>query len=186
MLYHKESNTWKIADFGFTVEGSSKRQIVSSMLRRTACYCAPELLHIHEFSQKTDIWAVGCIFHEVVTETRAFQNDYEVYDMWNKRGTFELPILGDVLHSVEALTFFHWILITTLSLKAVARPNAKTLLARFADFEMGLRRHSVLPPSCITPVESVLTVLTENAPQRPSIDGTRDGICRRRLRSDTR
>lgn len=77
VLYSHRSFTWKIGDFGLTVEGSSgPRTTVNSM--GTNCYRAPELLRglKQEFSNRVDIWALGCAFYELLFREHAFESDY--------------------------------------------------------------------------------------------------------------
>ena len=77
VLYSHRGFAWKIGDFGLTVEGSSRpRTTVNSM--GTSCYRAPELLRglKQEFSNRVDIWALGCIFYELLFRKHAFESDY--------------------------------------------------------------------------------------------------------------
>src|SRR5277367_6104247 len=77
VLYSHRSFTWKIGDFGLTVEGSSNpRTTVFSM--GTPCYRAPELVRGVKkvFSNRVDIWALGCIFYEILFRMPAFDSDY--------------------------------------------------------------------------------------------------------------
>jgi len=55
-----------LADFGITSEVMST-MMVTSFGRGTPGYRAPELLVQDEYDNKVDIWAVGCILHELVT-----------------------------------------------------------------------------------------------------------------------
>jgi serine/threonine protein kinase len=48
------------------------------MLQGTQSYRVPELLNQSTYSNKVDIWAVGCIFYELVTRKQTFAPDYEV------------------------------------------------------------------------------------------------------------
>lgn len=43
VLFSSANRCWKIADFGFTTDGSSKRPLVTTFGRGTPCYRAPEL-----------------------------------------------------------------------------------------------------------------------------------------------
>lgn len=73
VLYSQYSRRWKIADFGFSVEGSSEREKFSEDARGTASYRAPELYdEPPSFTNKVDIWALGCILFELVAWRRAF------------------------------------------------------------------------------------------------------------------
>lgn len=76
VLFSSEDRRWKITDFGFTTEGSSKRVVVTTYSRGTTCYRAPELLCDSPiYTNKVDIWAFGCIAYEVLTGKRAFSGD---------------------------------------------------------------------------------------------------------------
>ena len=80
MLYSGESQSWKIADFGFTCPGSSSLDYSSSK-RGTDAYRAPELLRgSKQFSRKSDIWALGCILYEMCMRKKAFRGDWEISD----------------------------------------------------------------------------------------------------------
>jgi serine/threonine-protein kinase ULK/ATG1 len=61
-----ENHVLKIADFGFAIKVSdalkSNKYNVGSPL-----YMAPESLKKNEYTLKTDIWALGVIFYEILT-----------------------------------------------------------------------------------------------------------------------
>jgi serine/threonine protein kinase len=44
----------------------------------TASYRAPEVITHHEYNKKVDLWAIGCIFFEVIFRRKAFSSDYAV------------------------------------------------------------------------------------------------------------
>jgi len=76
VLYCFLDNCWKLADFGITVEGTSKMPHPTEG-RGTQGYRAPELLRAQpNFTNKVDIWALGCILYELATTTKAFGNDW--------------------------------------------------------------------------------------------------------------
>ena len=74
---------WKIADFGLTSTGTSKKLITTSAGRGKDSYRAPELLRDSEpgyYNNKSDMWSFGCIAFELLAGRKAFSNDFEV---WN-------------------------------------------------------------------------------------------------------
>jgi len=80
VLYCHKDQTWKIGDFGLSVEGTSRRARETVEAKGTASYRAPELLleSGYTFTNKVDIWALGCISYELVTRRKAFFGDVEV------------------------------------------------------------------------------------------------------------
>lgn len=79
VLYSAQQNLWKITDFGCTVEGTSRRAQTTAFSRGTASYRAPELILNNIFTNKVDIFALGCILYELATTKTAFQGDHDVY-----------------------------------------------------------------------------------------------------------
>lgn len=93
-----ERNTWKIGDFGFTVHGTSKNLISTDLAKGTKSYRAPELLQEQsKYNNKVDIWAMGCIFYELVTQQTAFRDDYETreWSFSNQEKMIPLDIVLD-------------------------------------------------------------------------------------------
>jgi serine/threonine protein kinase len=81
VLFSEFDGYWKIADFGFTQQGSSTREIPSVNSRGTTGYRAPELVRENAtFNNKVDIWAFGCILFEMCTGHKAFSSDITVYE----------------------------------------------------------------------------------------------------------
>src|SRR5271155_4185908 len=80
VLFCLEHDTWKLADFGSTTEGTSKGRFTTVYSRGTPSYRAPELLTETPFyNSKSDIWAVGCIFYELTAKAKAFIGDIGVH-----------------------------------------------------------------------------------------------------------
>ena len=71
---------WKITDFGLTSEGTSKALHTTTSARGTNGYRAPEMIRGEKkrYSNKADIWAVGCIFYELIVGERPFEDDWAV------------------------------------------------------------------------------------------------------------
>lgn len=94
MLLCVRSRAWKITDFGLTFEGTSRRAYSTSSARGTDGYRAPELVrHGSVFSKETDIFSVGCIFFELISDKKLFLNDYDVFNYGVTRHSIELPRL---------------------------------------------------------------------------------------------
>jgi Protein kinase domain/Ankyrin repeats (many copies) len=121
--------TWKLTDFGFTSEAMSTAK-TTLYARGTPGYRAPELFSDQkpQFSNRSDIWALGCILHELSTGRSVFANDYETYRFTS--GTLKLSIdlpYGDQefwQHHVSK--FLH----DLLSKKAHERPTAAQVSLR--------------------------------------------------------
>jgi serine/threonine protein kinase len=85
------NDRWKIADFGLSAKAESKRAYTTVYSRGTSCYRAPELLAEHAaFTNRVDIWALGCILHELATGKVAFHQDWAVREYFYS--AVELPI----------------------------------------------------------------------------------------------
>jgi serine/threonine protein kinase len=63
---------------GLTSEVRSGRIAITDLQRGTAGYRAPELLQVNAYTKKLDIWAFGCILHELATLKKAFLADIDV------------------------------------------------------------------------------------------------------------
>jgi len=92
VLYSLEDDSWKLADFGATAEGTSKGEVTTVYSRGTPSYRAPELLKEAPFyNRKSDIWAVGCIFYELAAGEKAFNDDFAVQMYAMRPSTFRIP-----------------------------------------------------------------------------------------------
>ena len=80
VLYSCKTDAWKIADFGFTAQGSSRTACNTENPRGTPGYRAPELVITGVFNNKSDIWTLGCVWFEVMSQEKAFNDDLTVRD----------------------------------------------------------------------------------------------------------
>jgi Flp pilus assembly protein TadD len=95
VLYSHDANLWKIADFGITSKATEKRAITTRYNRGTEGYRAPELtFEPSHFTNKVDIWALGCIFFELLAGKQAFKDDWKVREYYNSSSRLELSIPG--------------------------------------------------------------------------------------------
>lgn len=145
---------WKIADFGFTTEGSSKRIILSSAGRGTQSYRAPELIcETLIYTRKVDIWALGCIFYELVTGTKAFQNDWQAREYGLSSEKLAIPDID--YHYRSSKPFFTVMIRRTIHKDSSLRPSTKQILEDLQDFNRHLLDHNHTPRVALTP--NVLT-----------------------------
>ena len=61
-----KNNKIKIADFGFAMKASDSKKY-SSYNVGSPIYMPPEALNENKYSYKSDIWAIGVIFYELLT-----------------------------------------------------------------------------------------------------------------------
>ena len=125
VLYSLNSTCWKLSDFGFTSAGTSKQERRTWESRGTASYRAPELLKAEpKFTNKVDIWALGCLIFELVTGTKAFKSDQETVAYLNNTSIF-VPEKSDAnaVH-LKKPAGIEELLTKCLSIRPEARPRA--------------------------------------------------------------
>ena len=106
---------------------------ITHFSRGTTCYRAPELVkEVAKYTNKVDIFALGCILFELATEgKRAFANDFAVHDYSVSRSQIVLDV-GRIAEEskAEVLSVVH----KTLAIEPSSRPSAQQLCAEF-EFE---------------------------------------------------
>ena len=65
-LFLTEEENIKIGDFGIAKQLSNVNEYAKTQTG-TILYMAPEVLNGKEYNNKVDIWALGCIIHELCT-----------------------------------------------------------------------------------------------------------------------
>lgn len=141
MLYSLAAGAWKVADFGLTAEGTSKRAVETVFARGTPGYRAPELVNPDDdktFTNKVDIWAMGCILYEIVCRKKAFENDFRVHQHCLEQRYFkrELGIhldSADVSMNQNNEAFVSKIIHNMLQIEPSKRPAVKDLCQLFED-----------------------------------------------------
>jgi serine/threonine protein kinase len=139
VLYSYSDQAWKVTDFGLTMEGSSQRMHTTHYSRGTDCYRAPELLE-RKYTNKVDIWAVGCILYEMVFRRKAFASDFAVIRFAEKNERIQIPDENPILDAGKR-EFVSKIIFETLSVDPSARPNAGSLYQRFISWGVESARY---------------------------------------------
>ena len=145
MLYSCRDSAWKIADFGLTVEGSSRGVQTTEHSRGTPCYRAPELLlnpdGKNTFTNKVDIWALGCILFELVFGIKAFKSDLDIFSYSTEHTAFTSGLriperTSSRLPEPLSRLFIRYIsdrIHEMLDVDVSARPMAKVLCGAFGN-----------------------------------------------------
>jgi tetratricopeptide (TPR) repeat protein len=166
------------------MEGSSKKAITTSVGRGTEGYRAPELVRRevkYTYSNKVDMWAIGCIFYEIVVKSKVFPEDWEVVQFAElvKRGrTVTVSLEGHMLPG-ERRDFISRAIKELLDIDPHRRPRADALHEIFSSwgsddapqnslFSSSNIAASVLPRSAASPTaggasndQHVLTTIRE-------------------------
>ena len=136
VLYSRHDQAWKIADFGLTTQGTSKRAQTTHYSRGSPSYRAPERIQDDKYTNKVDIWALGCIFYELIFEGKAFSSDLAVQQYFLENSfsgkLLQLPFRPDMLAYASRKTFISKTIYRMLEVKACKRPAAETLHELFS------------------------------------------------------
>lgn len=139
VLYSATDKVWKLADFGLSSDRSGYRSVRDEYAYGPSGYRAPELMdELSSFTNKSDIWALGCIIFELLTGVRAFTSDYAVM-RYSNSGEVEIGNMRDAVDRYLAgfrldLEDGQWMstrLVSTLSVDPTARPTASELKGVF-------------------------------------------------------
>lgn len=137
MLYHHATDAWKLGDFGLTAEGTSKKEKDTFFSRGTQSYRAPELVQDGRYSNRTDIWAVGCIFYELIYHHKAFGSDVAVHEYACERSSSGAPLSpgteSEYVTRDYIRSFVERTLLSTLDIDRLRRPSAINLHAHFGS-----------------------------------------------------
>ena len=82
-----------------------------------------------QYTNKVDIWSMGCILYELATGTRAFQTDWAVISYLSSQKNKDV-VLDNTFdaHSIEIITKH---IVDMLQIKSSARPSASILSKEF-------------------------------------------------------
>lgn len=135
VLYALDQDLWKIADFGSTAQGTSKRIHTTVFSRGTSSYRAPELLSASPYyNNKCDIWAFGCILYEIATGEKLFKDDFDaitrIHAGWDFQASeMKWPLLN--IRNRPMREAFDILVETMLAKDYPKRPSSDELEERF-------------------------------------------------------
>lgn len=139
-------SNWKIGDFGLVAPGSTVVAKTTLYGQGTAGYRAPEILREDgQYTNKVDIFALGCILFELATKTQAFTGDWAVRDYAISTSLTNLPV--DFAKTVDEnlknviVTIIH----ETLLPDPAARPSARGILKDMINPFVGRLEESSSP-----------------------------------------
>ena len=129
VLYSKDDDNWKVADFGLTCEGTTRRDNTTRYARGTIGYRSPELTTSPgTFNNKVDIWALGCVLFELAARKKAFDNDWRIMEYAQSAGRSSRPEFPPLSVTQRCQTYLQELAFSMLSIKASDRPNARSVL----------------------------------------------------------
>lgn len=132
MLYSDQDKSWKIADFGLTTEGTSRGFITTTFSRGTTGYRALELMNDERhYNNKSDIWSLGCILYELVTETKRFPTDYSLI-VYSVRGENNGTLQANGLFDESWREWVEDDIENMLEIEPLHRPSARRLFETFS------------------------------------------------------
>jgi ankyrin repeat protein len=132
VLYSRNSSTWKLADFGISTEGTTSHAVTTKESRGSAGYRAPELLEDDKavYTNKVDIWSMGCILYELAVGRKAFWNDYAVYAYCAAGKEFG-GVLDEKFDDEISKSRLEKTILSLLQIEPSSRPSASDLLKEF-------------------------------------------------------
>jgi len=126
------------------------------MGRGTRCYRAPELCLFSTYNDRTDIWALGCVFYELICGRPAFGDDWEVNTYAHRGNKLWMPVLPFI--NATAVSPLANLIEEMLLLRMNRRPHAVDLRFLFdmVDESFLMQEKSRLYSRICTPSRSVV------------------------------
>jgi NIMA (never in mitosis gene a)-related kinase 8 len=141
VLYSAKDQAWKIADFGLTSEGTSKHALTTRYVHGTPSYRSPELIDDLKYTNKVDIWAIGCILYELIFMKKAFSGDAAVlryFDHFKSTGALiPLPFENNTIPDEARKVFLTKVILEMLNIDDSRRPSSEKLYTKFITWGLG-------------------------------------------------
>jgi len=84
-------------DFGVTTEGSASNEAFTVYIQGTSGYRSPEPINgSAAFTNKVDIWSLGCIVYELIVGSQLFRNDCQVVEHGREIRSVQVECPGNV------------------------------------------------------------------------------------------
>lgn len=112
--------------------------------RGTSSYRAPELLKdgTSTFTNKVDIWAIGCILYELVARKKVFVGDGAIFqyslEYASCEKNIEIPFATDTLPDEDRRIFVSRMIREMLEIVADKRPRAEDVYKGFINWDFDL------------------------------------------------
>jgi len=160
VFYSLREDAWKIADFGLTTEATASI-LETRYSRGTSGYRPPELLRDNQctYTNKVDIWAIGCLLYEIVVRKPAFADDFKVRHYFQKfsrfPGSLQIPVNLDENRN----PFIQEALDEMLQIEPPRRPSAQQIHDRFTAWA---------EQNTVSETSAVETSILDKSPRRSS------------------
>ena len=137
VLFSARDSKRKVTDFGFNVEERFRREVTNkASLETVGLYRAPELLKDgHRHDSSADMWAMGCIVYEMMTRSKAFQDDRTVRDYPNSVPplTISFPVDCSISETIQRVASLNSIINDLVQVEVNKRLTAQTLVERIDE-----------------------------------------------------
>jgi cytohesin len=137
VLYSRKSSTWKLADFGISTQGSTSHAITTKDSRGSIGYRASELLADHKavYTNKIDIWSMGCVLYELAAGKQAFRTDLAVYGYCMGGKDFDVVLDEETFHDDgPSKSRIEKTIVSSLQIEPSLRPSASDLWEEFNHY----------------------------------------------------
>src|SRR5579859_4196406 len=150
VLYSLKDRTWKITDFGLTMPGTSSVARTTVYARGTVGYRAPELLteNTSRYTNRLDIFSVGCIFFELSFCCKAFRDDFAIRQYAINGEILPMPATSDVIPDEGRKEIITDLIRQMIDIDPSKRPRASKL---FSIFALGATHQPPKPESTESP-----------------------------------
>jgi serine/threonine protein kinase len=113
VLYSSKDDTWKLVDLGLTSTALPHSGPHSTIhARGTPGYRAPELLTSDRYDAKVDVWALACVYYELVTGQKLFADDLDVSVYCQSNSPLIVP--AQVMSATTAVLFHRMVQVVSV------------------------------------------------------------------------